>query len=251
MVIYFSGTGNSKYCAETLAKYLNDEIVDSRNYIKNEIAGEFVSGKPYVFVAPVYAWRIPFVFSDFIRSSHFDGNKDAYFFITCGGEMGAAGVKARSLTKEVGLSFKGAIEVAMPNNYIISSGAPSDNRCKKYIAHANKLMKKYTEEIAKGEIFPEHRVSFVDSIKSGPINAVFNKYFITAKDFRATENCIGCGNCVTFCPLGNISLEDNKPQWGDRCTQCFACICLCPTDAIEFGKVTVGKKRYKGPEAYI
>lgn len=251
MVIYFSGTGNSRYCAETIAKHLNDEIVDSKEYIKNEIAGEFISGKPYVFVAPVYSWQIPLVFADFIRKASFEGNKDAYFFITCGGEMGAAGVKAKDLTDEIGMNFKGAIELLMPNNYVISSGAPSDKKCKKYIAHANKLMKKYSEGIANGETLPEHKVNFIDNIKSGPINVGFNKYFINAKSFRTTENCIGCGNCVDLCPLGNITLVDNKPVWGDRCTQCLACLCLCPTDAIEFGKSTVGKRRYKGPEKYI
>ena len=43
MVIYFSGTGNSRYCAETIAKHLNDEIVDSKEYIKN---GKFTYKTP-------------------------------------------------------------------------------------------------------------------------------------------------------------------------------------------------------------
>lgn len=251
MVIYFSGTGNSRYCAETIAKYLDDEVVDSKEYIKNGIAGEFVSGKPYVFVAPVYAWQMPYVFSDFIRTSYFDGNKDAYFFITCGGEIGAAGIKAKQLISKAGMNFKGAVEVPMPNNYIVSSGAPSDKKCKKYIEYANMIMSKYSDAVLKGEMLPEHKTGFADDIKSGPINILFNKFFISSKGFRTTEKCVSCGKCAELCPLGNIELVDNKPVWGDRCTQCFACICLCPTDAIEYGKVTAGKRRYKGPEKYI
>ena len=43
-------------------------------------------------------------------------------------------------------------------------------------------------------------------------------------------------------------MEDGKPKWGDNCTHCMGCINLCPKDAIEFGKGSVGKHRYKGPE---
>ena len=39
--------------------------------------------------------------------------------------------------------------------------------------------------------------------------------------------CTGCGLCAEKCPLGNIELTDGLPHWGEKCTQCMACICLC------------------------
>jgi len=55
MIVYFSGTGNSRYCAEFFAEKLDDEVLDASHYIKHQIAADLVSGKPWVFVAPTYA----------------------------------------------------------------------------------------------------------------------------------------------------------------------------------------------------
>ena len=42
-----------------------------------------------------------------------------------------------------------------------------------------------------------------------------------------------------------IQLRENKPVWGRNCTHCMACICYCPTEAIEYGKKSIGKPRYQ------
>jgi MinD superfamily P-loop ATPase len=36
-------------------------------------------------------------------------------------------------------------------------------------------------------------------------------------------------------------------SWHHRCQQCFACINNCPCNAIEYLKLSVGKKRYRNP----
>lgn len=50
---------------------------------------------------------------------------------------------------------------------------------------------------------------------------------------------------MRLCPLNNITLEDGKPLWGGNCTHCMACISYCPTEAIEYGRRSVGKPRYR------
>ena len=67
---------------------------------------------------------------------------------------------------------------------------------------------------------------------------------ISAKNFRVTEKCNGCGKCEQRCPLNNVKLTNGKPVWGKKCTHCMACIAGCPAEAIEYGKKTVGKPRY-------
>jgi NAD-dependent dihydropyrimidine dehydrogenase PreA subunit len=51
--------------------------------------------------------------------------------------------------------------------------------------------------------------------------------------------------------MNNIKMVDAKPFWGNNCTHCMACINRCPADAIEYGKGTIGKPRYKGPESVL
>ena len=79
MILYYSATGNSRHCAARLAGLCGDEAVDVFAYIKNGVAGEFVSGRPFVFVSPTHGWRLPGIFADFIRAARFSGNERASF----------------------------------------------------------------------------------------------------------------------------------------------------------------------------
>ena len=97
MILYFSGTGNSRHCAHLLGKALQDTCVDAFHYIRDGIAGEFTSDKPWVFVCPTYCWQIPRAFADFLRSAKLTGSRDAYFVMTCGGEVGNAPAANRAL----------------------------------------------------------------------------------------------------------------------------------------------------------
>ncbi|HHY42620.1 MAG TPA: 4Fe-4S binding protein [Thermoanaerobacterales bacterium] len=50
------------------------------------------------------------------------------------------------------------------------------------------------------------------------------------------EKCVGCGNCIDYCPLEAISLKDDKAHIDqDICTNCYVCIRnkVCPVGAIE------------------
>lgn len=244
MIVYFSGTGNSKYCAQMLADKLEEEIFDSFYYIKNKIAAELVSGTPWVFVSPTYCWQLPHVFQNFIRSARLEGCKDAYFVMTCGSDIGNAGQMIEKLCREVGLNYRGVVPVVMPENYIAMFEVPEEELAKRIVIVAKRPLLKAVRMIRKGEHFPEQKVSMVDRIKSGPVNPLFYKMFVKAKLFSVTDACIGCGKCQKVCVLNNISMKDRKPVWGKDCTHCMACINSCPSEAIEYGKRSQGKPRY-------
>lgn len=248
MVVYFSGTGNSKFCAERMAEHLADEAVDAGNYIRSGIAADLVSGKPWVFVSPTYAWQIPAVFADFIRSGTFSGCKDAYFLMTCGGDIGNAGKYLEELCKETGLGYCGVCPVLMPENYIAMFHAPGPEKAAEIVRNALPVMETAAGQITRGENFPPQPVSLSDKLKSGPVNKGFNRYYVKANKFYSTDGCIGCGVCRDACVLNNIAIENGRPVWSDRCTHCMACICTCPQEAIEYGKTSLGKARYHVPQ---
>jgi len=245
MIIYFTGTGNSRYCAKMIAEKLGDEMVDVFHYIKDGIAGEFITGKPWVFVTPTYAWQLPRIFVDFMRSANFDGSKDAYFVMTCGSDIGNAGEYIAELCREIGLNYKGVLEVVMPENYIAMFKAPDAKESAEIIEKAVPVLENGIKLIQNGKNLPEKEVNFTDRKKSGLTNKLFYKVTVTAKHFYTTDACIGCGKCAESCVLGNITLTDGKPKWGDKCTHCMACICGCPTEAVEYGNHAKGKVRYQ------
>ena len=248
MIVYFSGTGNSRYCARILAEELGDSCMDSFHFIRDGIAAELASEKPWVFVAPTYGWQLPRVFVEFLRSGSFAGSREAYFVMTCGSDTGSAAARNRELCRELGLCYRGTLPVVMPENYIALFRAPAPEKARRIVAAARLLLHRRAKCIREGRDFPEGKAGPLDRLKSGPVNRLFYRFYIKAGPFAATDACTGCGRCRELCPLGNICLEGGKPVWGDRCTHCMACICLCPAEAIEYGRISRGKRRYRGPE---
>ena len=47
------------------------------------------------------------------------------------------------------------------------------------------------------------------------------------------EECTGCETCVEACPVGAISMMDDKAKIDpETCSECLACIDECPVEAI-------------------
>lgn len=248
MIVYFSGTGNSRYCAKFLAEQLGDTAVDAAPYLQSGEAAHLTADRPWVFVCPTYAWRIPRVFRDFLRRSSFSGGKDAYFIMTCGSETGAAQQELPALCAALGLTYRGLFPVIMPNNYLILFETPGPEAARECLATVRPRLEEAARLIQAGKTLEPLPVTFLDKLKSGIANYGMYRYYIRPKAFYATDACVGCGKCQAACPLGNIRLVNGRPQWGQRCTHCMACICLCPTQAIEYGKSSRGKARYHFPD---
>ncbi len=245
MVVYFSGTGNSRYCAAMFADRLGDALLDSAGYIRHGIAADLVSGKPWVFVAPTYAWRIPRAFEAFIRTGCFHGAGEAYFVMTCGSEIGDPGPRLKALCKAAGLAYRGVLQVVMPENYIAMFDVPDVDAARRITAAARPSLEAGITAVREGVPFPAPARTFLDRVKTGPVNPLFYIFCVKTKPFYAKDACTGCGACEELCPLGNITLAAGKPRWGNACTHCMRCICGCPEAAVEYGKKSLGKPRYR------
>lgn len=244
MVIYFTGTGNSRHLARLISKQLEDELVSAPELIKEKRTGDFKSEKPWVFVCPTYGWQIPRLFKSFIEGSSFSGSGEAYFVMNCGSETGNAIRGIVSLCQDKGFIFRGLMQIKMPENYIAMFSAPDEVKAAEIIAGAEQKAGEAAGYISAGENFPSMPVSLLDRIYSSPVNAFFYKFCIADKKFYTTDKCIACGKCVKGCMLNNISLENGRPVWHGSCTHCMACIGACPTAAIEYGRHSIGLRRY-------
>lgn len=244
MVVFFSGTGNSRLCAHVIAKALGDEVVDSFPYLRDRREAQLHSEKPWVFVSPIHAWLLPAAFAEFLDESRFTGCRDAYFVITCGSEIGAVERGLKGLCREMGLNFRGVMPIPMPNNYMLFSALETPAEAEAIIAAARPKMAEAARLIALGPPFPAQKTGLADALKSAAVGPLFARFATSAEPFFVKENCIGCGKCAELCPMRNIRLTEGKPEWDDHCMQCLACINVCPVEAIEYGKKTAGRGRY-------
>ena len=206
MVLYFTGTGNSRHIAERIAHALNDTLISLNDRIKSgDITPLAVNGR-LVLVMPTYAWRIPRI------------------------------VRNHLLRTEA--------QIVMPENFIAMFNAPTVEEARRIVAKAEPFIDRAIAAIRAGHMFSPPRKKLYDRIASSAVNPVFYPLFVKANPFTASDVCIGCGKCEKLCPLNNITLQNARPVWGTNCTQCMACICYCPTRAIEYGKKSAGKPRY-------
>lgn len=244
MILYFTGTGNSKFVADELARLLDDDKTDLNKRIQSDDNSPISSEKPWVLVVPTYAWQIPHIVIDRLIKTILFGNEKIYFVMTCGDNIGNAWFYAERFCQNKNLEFCGCRKVIMPENYIAMFATPKEDEAKKIIENAKKSILPIAQTIAKGEKFAEPKISLLDRLCSGPINKAFYALFVKAKPFRATDRCVSCGLCEKVCPLNNISIKDGRPEWGEDCTHCMACISRCPEEAIEYGNKSKGKPRY-------
>ena len=90
MVLYFTGTGNSRYLARRIAEGLEMPLYDLNACIKAGDTAPVQTGRDVVLVTPTYAWRIPRVVSEWLGKTTLTGAERIWFVMDCGSEIGNA-----------------------------------------------------------------------------------------------------------------------------------------------------------------
>jgi len=253
VIFYFSGTGNSKFVASRISKKFGDEVISINKLLKEGGGSTFKSEKPFVFVVPTYAWRIPRVVEDFIQKTSFEGSQKVYVIMTCGEDTQNGIGWARKLFSDKGLELVGFAEVVLPNNYLLmNEPLPDFEEAQMIVRRALPQIDEIGNLIAEGKDFmmvPPHGLK--GKLQSSVVNRLFYSLLVKSKGFSVDETCNGCKKCNRICPLNNISIVEEKPIWGRDCTHCMACIARCPKEAIEYKKITNGKTRYQFSNALL
>ena len=235
MIFYFSGTGNSAWVARQLSRLTGDQAYDITALTElPDVQGEKQMG----FVFPVYAWGVPEVMAAFAKKLK-KSQAFAFGVCTCGSDAGLAMKRFASC-----YPLDSSYSLAMPNNYIIGSDTDDEKEIHRKLDAARAELQRMAREISQQERVYRVHEGTLAGIKSGFVNFGFNRFARSARSFFATDACNGCGLCARHCPASAISLREGKPAWAAQCYQCMRCINACPQQAIQYGKATVGRRRY-------
>lgn len=242
MILYFSGTGNSRFVAVQLGELLKEEVISIGDYLKKGEKGNFTSEKAFVIVVPSYMSRMPMRVEQFVRESVFAGNKKIYFVMTAGQAIGNAGKYCKKLCEEKGMEYGGIQGIQMPANYVVMYDVLKRELAQEEAKKAIPAIQKIADCIQEGKTLSNEGLNSHQMFSA--IAPAFTSMMVKAKSFYAEESCISCGTCKNICPLGNIAYQEGKPVWGNSCMHCMACISVCPEEAIQYGKATKGRNRY-------
>lgn len=261
MIIYFTGTGNSRMVAERLHKhYFPEDTLGEKLYSLEadrllhpgrqllEVADDSL----VIWVFPVYSWGVPPVVLRFIDKVKFKGAERArhYMVCTCGDDVGRTDDQWRKHLGRRGWTPRGAFSVIMPNTYVCMKGFDVDTPDIEAgkLAAMPKRLEKIREAIDRG--FADSDLTRGDWAwwKTNLVYGLFRAFKMSPAPFHADpEKCTSCGLCARSCPMLNIKMADRRPQWGPACTMCLRCYHHCPAHAIGYGHETEGKGQYRPP----
>lgn len=233
--VYFSGTGNTKYCVNELCRKIDDNI---KTYaLENEdIVNIIKENDEILFGYPTQFSNIPYMVKEFIKNnkSIWKGKK-----IICLSTMGlfsgdGAGCSAR-LFKKYGAKVLGGIHIRMPDSVCDHKALKKSlEQNIKIVEEANKKINNVAANI-KIKKYPHNGIRWYNHICGlfgqrlwfyGKANKYSDKLKIN------NDVCVRCGHCVSVCPLKNLVLTDVGVKSLNKCTMCYRCVTNCPKQAI-------------------
>lgn len=246
LMLYFSGTGNSRYIAKEFAAEMGADCHSIEEQVDFHV---LLDATDVVAVCyPIYGSCVSRIMRDFVRD-HRDQLRRKKLIILCT-QMMFSGDGARAFARLIpggGRQVIYAEHFNMPNNISNLWFFPvrDGERIRKKRA-ADKKLKRVCKDIKKGTVrlrgwSPFSR--YLGKMQNASWPEIEKKQ---RGSFTTLAECNGCGLCVKQCPAGNLKLGENGVIQKNNCILCFRCVNLCPQKA---AVVLLHKKpgrQYKG-----
>ena len=251
MIFFFSGTGNTRWAAQELAKATGEQLLFIPDELKTACEYTLADGERIGFCFPVHGWQPPHIVREFVDRLKIGnaGGHYAYILCTCGDSTGLA---VKMLTKQLaekGITVESCQSLTMPESYVclpfMYTDSPEREHAKK--EQARKDLDIYIKVVTERQTdYSRLTLGLTPWTFSHVIGAYFNRYMITDKKFTVDADvCLHCGLCTEVCPVGDI-IFDNTPEWKNdsSCTCCLSCYHHCPVHAINYGSITRRRGQY-------
>jgi len=244
LMLYFSGTGNTRFAIEEYGKSFNhvecysiEEQVDFKKKITeaNEITIAY----------PIYTSMLPDNMRIFLveHKLSFFGKK-VNVLITQMMFSGDGAMLAIRLLGKRNIIVGNRVHISLPNNIsdirflrIVDQEKLQIIRKKKQIK-----IKKITVKISKGKRY-KHGARFFSRILGYTLQRFYGPRFHKKYEnaWRVDNQCIHCLKCVNQCPVNNLFDQDGMITAKGQCILCYRCVNICPSKSISI----IGKHKPK------
>jgi flavodoxin len=266
-IYYFSGTGNSLFVAKEIAGGLGGKPIPVSSVINKETIN--IEAEAVGIVFPVYYATndcgIPLIISRFIHKLENLRSKYVFAVCTCGNMPGSTIQGLAKLVKFQGGELAAGFTFKMNNKTLTQAKQEKALAYQKEKLHA---ICEYVSARKKGRL--ETR-GIMRKIVLAPllylaIKPAFSRRYrklsgsprmpfkalipLADKSFKVDAKCVGCATCAKVCPLENIKIVNDKPEWQHHCETCLACYSWCPQEAI-VGEIVSYNERYHHPSVKL
>ncbi|MGL5067712.1 MAG: EFR1 family ferrodoxin [Sarcina sp.] len=248
VVLYFSGTGNTKYLANKFAEKMDGESHSIEEKVDFE---KLILGSDRVtFCYPIYGSCVPRIMTEFVmKYKKFLNNKKLVILVS---QMMFSGDGARTFTDlldgikyEVIYAEHFDMPLNIPNVPVIN--VKNGDKLKHKIEKVDKKLDKVCENIKTGVVEKRGFNKFSKFIGYNSQRKGFEKLETKKKEIvKVNDDCILCTKCVRVCPMNNLFVDNVKIGSKDQCTFCNRCVNVCPKKAITILYHNKVRNQYKG-----
>jgi len=238
LLIYYSGTGNTKYITDKLEPRLS-KFFDVEVYRINPLKMEQLDLKKYDLIGisyPIYGLNLPSKVHKFFKKQKLDKGQRVFIYKNSGEtwrENNSSSLVLRKIIQRQKANLTNEYHFIMPYNIHFRY---DEKLVKEMLVMDDKLMdilvKEIVDEIPNIKKYTFHnnfwnrmlRMTYI----GGPINVGFYKV--------NKKKCIKCGVCVKGCQMNNIYFnKKGNIAFHHKCLMCCYCTLNCPKDAIRMG----------------
>jgi Pyruvate/2-oxoacid:ferredoxin oxidoreductase delta subunit len=250
LLIYYSGTGNSKRVSEWIGETASGAgmrtLVTSYDKFDPESIAGFTGRTLVGFFSATHGFNLPHSMLKFLvrfnslrGSDIFIGNTRAGMKLSKLFVPGLSGI-ALYLPALImilkGYCVRSLYPVDLPSNWISLHPGLKVKVINSMFDHYRSLTMEYAGKILSGRrVFLKAFVLLPLDLLVAPlaVGYYFFGRYILAKTFITNENCDNCGICISQCTTHSIILSGNRPFWKLSCESCMKCMNYCPKRAIE------------------
>lgn len=240
-LVYFSPTGTTRRVIMEISRHIGLKSVsfDFSVYKTKKPVLKFAENDFVLFAAPVYAGRVPALFSEYLENIT-GKNTPAAVIVTYGcREYEDALLEMKTIAESRGFKVIGAAAFPTEHSIVPTIGArrPNKEDMKVIGEFGVELNRRIKNEQDPGQV--QIQV---------PGNFPYRKYspapFTPKTD---STRCTECGSCAKVCPAAAISLKDPKKTDHKKCISCMKCIRVCKQYArsVSSLKLRMAEKKLK------
>ncbi|WP_297523137.1 EFR1 family ferrodoxin [uncultured Clostridium sp.] len=238
VILYFSGTGNTRRVSELYKKHLVNigykiDLIDiSKRTEPLEEYDLYLLGSPTY--SKVAIQNLEIFFDNYINQK-VSTNKKFMTYVTHSWSDVYGHLTLKSYIEKKGYKVYSANTFLMPNGfYMMNKEKQNAQEKSQLFKAANKKVFKVIQNFEKNLKFIEEK-STIKRQASQILYKGLNKTWIPtfAKKNLSVNNdkCTKCSLCVKQCPSKNISLETGKITFSNKCLACAKCLNICPKNA--------------------
>lgn len=250
VIYYYSATGNSLYVARELQKTMPEAELRSITVALRE-ENPMVKAERVGFVFPMHYFGLPLQVEEFLEKLTILESPYIFAIATCGVPYwGRPFMDMEKILAAKNRQVHAKWYLRLVSNYIPYRDIAADWRINIRAWLAQRKLRKIAAAVGGREHHDTWQL--LKKFCAGYHEKWKARQQQIDENFQCDkEKCTACGLCERICPRENIARPEGQPVWQHNCVECLGCLHICPVQAIEYGEITKGRKRYRNKNVKV